>query len=57
MRKSAAPISRRLPRDYAAGAETRGEIVIVIAPPPDDAQPSAADIDALLRARARRAPR
>ncbi len=39
-----------LARDYAAGAETRGEIVIVIAPPPDDAQPSAADIDALLQA-------
>jgi 16S rRNA (cytidine1402-2'-O)-methyltransferase len=35
---------------YAAGAETRGEIVIVVAPPVDDAQPSAAEIDALLHA-------
>jgi 16S rRNA (cytidine1402-2'-O)-methyltransferase len=35
---------------YAAGAETRGEIVIVIAPPADDAQPSAAEIDGLLHA-------
>ena len=39
-----------LARDYAAGAETRGEIVIVIAPPAASAQPSAADIDALLEA-------
>ena len=38
-----------LAADYAAGAETRGEIVIVIAPPAAE-QPSAADIDALLRA-------
>lgn len=37
-----------LAADYAAGAETRGEIVIVIAPPTAE-QPSAADIDALLR--------
>jgi len=35
---------------YAAGAETRGEIVIVIAPPAAAEQPSAADIDALLHA-------
>jgi 16S rRNA (cytidine1402-2'-O)-methyltransferase len=35
---------------YAAGAETRGEIVIVIAPPAEDAQPSAAEVDDLLRA-------
>ena len=39
-----------LAADYAAGAETRGEIVIVIAPPGASAQPSAADIDALLQA-------
>jgi len=39
-----------LAADYAGGAETRGEIVIVIAPPAASAQPSAADIDALLRA-------
>ena len=39
-----------LARDYAAGAETRGEFVIVIAPPDADEQPSADDIDALLRA-------
>jgi 16S rRNA (cytidine1402-2'-O)-methyltransferase len=38
-----------LARDYAAGAETRGEFVIVIAPP-DEAKPGAAEIDALLRA-------
>ncbi len=38
-----------LAADYAAGAETRGEIVIVTAPPAAE-QPSAADIDALLRA-------
>jgi 16S rRNA (cytidine1402-2'-O)-methyltransferase len=35
---------------YAAGAETRGEIVIVIAPPAAAEQPSAAEIDALLHA-------
>ena len=34
---------------YAADAETRGEFVIVIAPPTAE-QPTAADIDALLRA-------
>jgi 16S rRNA (cytidine1402-2'-O)-methyltransferase len=39
-----------LAADYASGAETRGEIVIVIAPPADAEQPSAADIDALLTA-------
>jgi 16S rRNA (cytidine1402-2'-O)-methyltransferase len=38
-----------LARDYAAGAETRGEFVIVIAPP-DEPKPEAAEIDALLRA-------
>src|SRR5256885_10579273 len=39
-----------LATDYASGAETRGEIVIVIAPPPATEQPSAADIDILLHA-------
>jgi 16S rRNA (cytidine1402-2'-O)-methyltransferase len=39
-----------LAADYAAGAETRGEIVIVIAPPAAAEPPSAADIDALLHA-------
>jgi 16S rRNA (cytidine1402-2'-O)-methyltransferase len=39
-----------LAADYAAGAETRGEIVIVIAPPAAAELPSAADIDALLHA-------
>ena len=39
-----------LARDYAAGAETRGEFVVAIAPPAAADQPSAADIDALLRA-------
>jgi 16S rRNA (cytidine1402-2'-O)-methyltransferase len=38
-----------LAADYAAGAETRGEIVIVIAPPGRAEQPSAAEIDALLQ--------
>ena len=37
-----------LAADYAAGAETRGEIVLVIAPPAAE-PPSATDIDALLR--------
>jgi 16S rRNA (cytidine1402-2'-O)-methyltransferase len=36
-----------LVRDYAGGAETRGEIVIVIGPPQEDEQPD--DLDALLR--------
>lgn len=38
-----------LARDYSAGTETRGEFVIAIAPPAAQEQPSAADIDALLR--------
>jgi 16S rRNA (cytidine1402-2'-O)-methyltransferase len=38
-----------LARDYAAGAETRGEFVLVIAPPAEDAG-ERADIDELLRA-------
>ncbi len=37
-----------LARHYAAGAETRGEIVIVVAPPADDAE-AADDVDDLLR--------
>jgi len=37
-----------LAQDYADGAETRGEIVIVIAPPADD-EATAGDIDELLR--------
>jgi 16S rRNA (cytidine1402-2'-O)-methyltransferase len=37
-----------LARDYAEGAETRGEIVIVVAPPADE-EASASDIDDLLR--------
>jgi len=36
-----------LAHDYAQGAETRGEIAIVIAPPQDNEQPD--DLDALLR--------
>ena len=39
-----------LARDYAAGAETRGEIAIVIAPPDAPAPSGAGEIDALLRA-------
>jgi 16S rRNA (cytidine1402-2'-O)-methyltransferase len=38
-----------LAHDYAQGAENRGEFVIVIAPPADEAPSSADDIDALLR--------
>ena len=35
---------------YESGAETRGEIVIVVAPPPDDAgQTTEADVEDLLR--------
>ena len=37
-----------LARDYAGGAETRGEIVIVVAPPTDE-KTGAADLDDLLR--------
>ncbi len=37
-----------LARHYAAGAETRGEFVIVVAPPADDAE-KADDVDDLLR--------
>jgi 16S rRNA (cytidine1402-2'-O)-methyltransferase len=35
---------------YAGDAETRGEFVIVIAPPEDESQPAADDVDALIRA-------
>jgi len=38
-----------LAADYAAGAETRGEIALVIAPPPES-RAEAGDVDALLRA-------
>ena len=38
----------KLARHYEAGAETRGEIVIVVAPPADDAD-NADDVDDLLR--------
>jgi 16S rRNA (cytidine1402-2'-O)-methyltransferase len=38
----------RLARDYGDGAETRGEIVIVVAPPAEQETPDE-DIDALLR--------
>lgn len=45
-----------LARAYADGAETRGEIVIVIAPPAADAaRPSAGEVDALLRRALQRA--
>ena len=44
-----------LANDYAAGAETRGEFVIVVAPPAADAPANAAEIDALLRAALARA--
>ena len=37
-----------LAHDYAAGAETRGEFVIVVAPPADD-ETHAGDVDELLR--------
>jgi len=37
-----------LARDYAGGGETRGEIVIVVAPPADD-EANADDVDDLLR--------
>jgi 16S rRNA (cytidine1402-2'-O)-methyltransferase len=44
-----------LARAYADGAETRGEIVIVIEPPSADAEPSASEVDALLRRALQRA--
>jgi 16S rRNA (cytidine1402-2'-O)-methyltransferase len=40
---------------YASGAETRGEIVIVVAPPAETTQPTAAEIDDLLHAALARA--
>lgn len=39
-----------LAQAYADGAETRGEFVIVIAPPADDEMPGIDDVDALLNA-------
>jgi len=47
MRRSGAAPSRACAH-YADGGETRGEFVLVIAPPAAPA-PSAADVDALLR--------
>jgi 16S rRNA (cytidine1402-2'-O)-methyltransferase len=38
-----------LAADYAAGAETRGEIVVVVAPPSEAEQQQAGDLDELLR--------
>jgi 16S rRNA (cytidine1402-2'-O)-methyltransferase len=35
---------------YAGDAETRGEFVIVVAPPAEEAQPHAQDVDAMIRA-------
>jgi 16S rRNA (cytidine1402-2'-O)-methyltransferase len=40
---------RDLAEAYAKGAEIRGEIVVVVAPPADTAQPTAAEIDGLLQ--------
>jgi len=37
-----------LAREYSAGAETRGEFVIVVAPPPNDEE-RGDDVDDLLR--------
>jgi len=39
----------QLARDYAQGRETRGEIVIVIASPPDEAPPDPNELDAIIR--------
>jgi 16S rRNA (cytidine1402-2'-O)-methyltransferase len=38
-----------LARHYASEAETRGEIVLVIAPPPEQTKPEAGEVDDLLR--------
>jgi 16S rRNA (cytidine1402-2'-O)-methyltransferase len=38
-----------LARDYAGGADARGEMVIVVAPPQQQSEVSMADLDALLR--------
>jgi 16S rRNA (cytidine1402-2'-O)-methyltransferase len=38
-----------LAREYENGAETRGEIVIVIAPPPDNEAPDAGALDDIIR--------
>ncbi|MBM3527519.1 MAG: 16S rRNA (cytidine(1402)-2'-O)-methyltransferase [Alphaproteobacteria bacterium] len=45
----------QLAHDYTQGAETRGEIVIVVAPPSADAPPDANEVDAMLRNALRRA--
>jgi len=39
-----------LARDYADGAETRGEFAVVVAPPPADAPPPPESVDEMLRA-------
>ena len=49
-RRCGAATLATLADDYAEGAETRGEIVIVIAPPAESTQPTAAEIDDLLHA-------
>ena len=49
MRKCGRPALTELARHYAGEAETRGEIVLVIAPPPEEAQPDADELDELLR--------
>ena len=48
MRKSGAAVSTNWRAIYADGAETRGEIVIVVAPPADE-EAKAEDVDDLLR--------
>jgi len=47
VRRASLPV---LAAHYAGDAETRGEFVIVIAPPEGETQPAADDVDALIRA-------
>jgi 16S rRNA (cytidine1402-2'-O)-methyltransferase len=47
VRRAALPA---LAAHYASDAETRGEFVIVIAPPAEEAQPEQQDVDAMIRA-------
>ena len=50
MRKCGATRFPQLAQDYAQGRETRGEIVIVIAPPDEsDAPPDAKELDDIIR--------
>ena len=44
-----------LARDYAQDAETRGEFVVVVSPPPDE-EAAPADVDDLLRRALARVP-